>query len=60
MRPLRVGADSFDFEYDAAAATLRLELSLPAGSYATSLLDHFVCLEDVSQASFDKHRTSPR
>ncbi len=60
MRPLRVGADSFDFEYDAAAATLRLELSLPAGSYVTSLLDHFVCLEDVSQASFDKHRTSPR
>jgi len=44
MRQLRVGADSFDYEYDAAAATLRLELSLPAGSYVTSLLDHFVQL----------------
>jgi tRNA pseudouridine13 synthase len=60
MRPLRVGAESFDYEYDAAAAILRLEFSLPAGSYVTSLLDHFLLLEDVSQGSFDRHRTSPR
>ena len=60
MRPLRVAADSFDYDYDATAATLRLELSLPTGSYVTTLLDHFVELEDVSQASSDKHRTSPR
>ena len=60
MRPLRVGVDSLDYEYDDAAATLRLELELPAGSYVTSLLDHFVRLEDVSRASSDRHRTSPR
>ncbi len=60
MRPLRVAADEFNYDYDAAAGTLLLELSLPTGSYVTSLLDHFVDLEDVSQAPFDKHRTSPR
>jgi len=42
MRPLRVALDAFDYEYDAASACLRLELRLPAGSYLTSLLAHFV------------------
>ncbi len=60
MRPLRVAAEAFNHDYDAAAGTLRLELSLPAGSYVTSLLEHFVVLNDVSQASSDKRRTSPR
>ncbi len=60
MRPLRVGVDSFDYEYDAEKSTLRLELSLPTGSYVTSLLEHFVNPQDVSRAVSDKHRTSPR
>jgi tRNA pseudouridine13 synthase len=48
MRPLRVAAESFNFEFDAAASLLQLELSLPTGSYVTTLLEHFLRLEDAS------------
>ncbi|MCP4389419.1 MAG: tRNA pseudouridine(13) synthase TruD [Gammaproteobacteria bacterium] len=42
MRALRAAVEAFDYEFDEAQKTLRLELRLPAGSYMTSLLDHFI------------------
>jgi tRNA pseudouridine13 synthase len=48
MRPLRVAAESFSFDYDSAAGLLQLELSLPTGSYVTTMLEHFLLLEDMS------------
>ena len=60
MRALRACADSLEYDYDAADKSLRLEFSLPAGCYATSLLQHFAQLEDLSQASCGKRKTSPR
>jgi tRNA pseudouridine13 synthase len=48
MRPLRVAAESFSFDYDSAAGLLQLELSLPTGSYVTTMLEHFLLLEDAS------------
>lgn len=48
MRPLRAVADSFDYVYDAAAEVLEIEMCLPTGSYATSLLNHFALLQDAS------------
>ena len=49
MRPLRAIAEDFSYDYDAAAGVLELEFSLPAGSYATSLLAHFLEVRDASQ-----------
>lgn len=46
MRPLRAVVESFSYDYDAAAQLLRLELSLPAGSYVTTLLEHFLLIEE--------------
>ena len=46
MRPLRAVVESFSYDYDAAEKLLRLELSLPAGSYVTTLLEHFLLLEE--------------
>jgi tRNA pseudouridine13 synthase len=46
MRPLRAVAESLIYDYDAAQKLLRLELSLPAGSYVTTLLEHFLLLEE--------------
>ena len=48
MRPLRVAAESFSYDHDPAAGLLRLELSLPTGSYVTTMLDHFLVLDDAS------------
>lgn len=48
MRPLRAVAESLSYDYDAAAKLLRLELSLPAGSYVTTLLEHFLLLHEVN------------
>jgi len=48
MRPLRVAPESFSFDYDSAAGLLQLELNLPTGSYVTTLLEHFLLLEDAS------------
>ena len=48
MRPLRVAAEAFSYDYDPAAALLRLELSLPTGCYVTTMLAHFLLLDDAS------------
>ena len=48
MRPLRAVADSFDYAYDAAAEVLDIDMCLPTGSYATSLLNHFALVRDAS------------
>ena len=42
MRPLRVAPSEMRYDYDAATQTLKLSASLPAGSYLSSLLDHFL------------------
>jgi tRNA pseudouridine13 synthase len=49
MRPLRAVVENLKYSYDAAAGLLELELSLPAGSYVTTLLAHFLQLRDGSQ-----------
>ena len=48
MRPLRVVADKFSFDYDAEDQSLVLKVTLPAGSYVTTMLDHFITLQDAS------------
>ncbi len=48
MRALRALAEDFSYEYDAAEKLLRLSVKLPAGSYVTSLLAHFLLVEDAS------------
>jgi tRNA pseudouridine13 synthase len=45
MRPLRAVVESFSYDYDATEKLLRLEITLPAGSYVTTLLEHFLLLE---------------
>ena len=45
MRALRVAVADFDFDYAADSQLLELAFTLPAGSYATVLLDHFVVRE---------------
>ena len=49
MRSLRVAVEDFGYEYDAGERCLRLELRLPAGSYLTSLLDHFIRVSEPDQ-----------
>jgi tRNA pseudouridine13 synthase len=48
MRPLRVAADSLGYDYDAAEAVLEIELELPAGSYMTTVLEHFLVLKEAN------------
>jgi len=48
MRPLRVAAEAFSYDHDPAAGLLRLELSLPTGCYVTTMLEHFLRLDDAS------------
>ena len=48
MRPLRALTEDLDYSYDPRAGILELELSLPAGSYVTSLLAHFLQARDAS------------
>jgi len=50
MRALRAVADDFDYDYEAGEKVLRLGLRLPAGSYVTSLLDHFMLTRENRQA----------
>lgn len=52
MRALRAAVEDFDYRLDTAAKTLHIELRLPAGSYLTSLLDHFVNVSEPGQARF--------
>ena len=42
MRALRVTVEGFSFLHDEVENSLLLKLRLPAGSYMTTLLDHFV------------------
>ncbi len=42
MRALRVAPERFDYAFDAEQKTLDLSFALPPGSYATSLIDHFM------------------
>ena len=60
MRALRALVDKFSYDYDAGNRSLLLKADLPSGSYMTTLLEHFVKARDVSQAFFDKHKTSLR
>ena len=46
MRALRAVAGNFSYDYEAANRCLLVKMDLPAGSYATTLLDHFIKLED--------------
>ncbi len=52
MRALRVAVEDLEFDYDAAKKILSLEVCLPAGSYLTTMLEHFVRVEDASQRGF--------
>jgi tRNA pseudouridine13 synthase len=48
MRPLRAVVENFSFDYTAEDQSLLLRLTLPAGCYVTTLLDHFITLRDAS------------
>jgi len=48
MRALRAVVDEFSYDYDAAKRNLWLKLTLPAGSYVTTMLEHFIDLKDAS------------
>lgn len=48
MRALRTVVDGFSYDYDAEKRNLWLKLSLPAGSYVTTMLEHFIDLKDAS------------
>lgn len=48
MRPLRAVVDKFSFDYNAEDQFLVLKLALPAGCYMTTMLDHFITLQDAS------------
>jgi tRNA pseudouridine13 synthase len=48
MRPLRAVVDKLGYDYDAEDQSLCLQLSLPAGCYVTTMLDHFITLQDAS------------
>lgn len=49
MRAMRAAVEAFDYEFDAGQNILRLELRLPAGSYLTSLLDHFIRVDEPAR-----------
>jgi tRNA pseudouridine13 synthase len=51
MRPLRVAVEDFDYRLERASSSLFLQARLPAGSYATSLLAHFVNASEGAQAA---------
>lgn len=48
MRALRAVVDNFSYDYDAEDQSLLLKLDLPAGCYVTTVLDHFIKLQDAS------------
>jgi tRNA pseudouridine13 synthase len=48
MRALRAVVDDFSYDYDAEKRKLWLKLTLPAGSYVTTMLEHFIDLKDAS------------
>jgi len=48
MRALRAVVDNFSYDYDAEDQSLLLKLDLPAGCYVTTVLGHFIELQDAS------------
>ena len=48
MRALRAVVDNFSYDYDAEDQSLLLKLDLPAGCYVTTVLDHFIKLQDAN------------
>jgi tRNA pseudouridine13 synthase len=48
MRALRAAVDNLSYDYDAADRSLLLKVDLPSGCYVTTLLEHFIRLEDDS------------
>ncbi|MDH3630511.1 MAG: tRNA pseudouridine(13) synthase TruD [Gammaproteobacteria bacterium] len=48
MRALRAVVDNFSYDYDAGDQSLLLKLDLPAGCYVTTVLDHFIKLQDAN------------
>lgn len=50
MRPLRVAVEQLEYELDRGSQVLALRARLPAGSYLTSLLGHFVNASEAPQA----------
>jgi tRNA pseudouridine13 synthase len=48
MRCLRAVVENFSFDYDAEDQSLFIKLSLPAGCYVTTMLEHFITLQDAS------------
>ena len=52
MRPLRIVVEDLQYELDTTGKSLQLELRLPAGSYLTSLLDHFIGVTEPGQGHF--------
>ena len=47
MRTTRVIVEDLIVEYDAVKKALRVEVTLPSGSYFTTLLDHFIDVEQT-------------
>jgi len=50
LRPLRVAVEDFACRLDESGRLLEVQACLPAGSYLTSLLGHFVTAIDAAQA----------
>ena len=47
MRATRVMVEDLNVDYDAVGSVLRVEVMLPSGSYFTTLLDHFINIEQA-------------
>jgi tRNA pseudouridine13 synthase len=47
MRATRVSVDGLQVQHDSLDESLRIEVTLPRGSYFTTLLEHFVDVENV-------------
>jgi len=48
MRAMRALVDNFSYVYNVEDQSLLLKLDLPAGCYVTTVLDHFIRLDDAS------------
>jgi len=52
LRPLRVPVEDFEYRLDRRDKVLEMAVKLPAGSYLTSLLAHFVTATEADQGDF--------
>ncbi len=48
MRAIRRRAEAFEYDHDDVNRTIQIRVRLQAGSYVTSLLDHFILTRDAS------------